>query len=148
MNASGDAAEQIVRMTLQGVEVAGKMSMDGAERLVKLILASLKDTKRTKGRASLNTMLKSNKPIKVFELKDKDLKNISLDSVSIQGVGQDSILYNNKKSVREVSLPLHKTQNKTQFIFSSGSLIDTLTIEHINTENFISLECGCFIKVS
>lgn len=74
MNASGDAAEQIVRMTLQGVEVAGKMSMDGAERLVKLILASLKDTKRTKGRASLNTMLKSNKPIKVFELKDKDLK--------------------------------------------------------------------------
>ena len=74
MNASGDAAEQIVRMTLQGVEVAGKMSMDGAERLVKLIIASLKDTKRTKGRASLNTMLKSNKPIKVFELKDRDLK--------------------------------------------------------------------------
>lgn len=74
MNASGDAAEQIVRMTLQGVEVAGKMSMDGAERLVKLIFASLKDTKRTKGRASLNTMLKSNKPIKVFEIKDRDLK--------------------------------------------------------------------------
>lgn len=74
MNASGDAAEQIVRMTLQGVEVAGKMSMDGAERLVKLIFASFKDTKRTKGRASLNTMLKSNKPIKVFEIKDRDLK--------------------------------------------------------------------------
>ena len=74
MNASGDAAEQIVRMTLQGVEVAGKMSMDGAERLVKLIFAALKDTKRTKGRASLNTMLKSNKPIKVFEIKDRDLK--------------------------------------------------------------------------
>ena len=74
MNASGDAAEQIVRMTLQGVEVAGKMSMDGAERLVKLIFASLKDTKRTKGRASLNTMLRSNKPIKVFELKDDELK--------------------------------------------------------------------------
>lgn len=74
MNASGDAAEQIVRMTLQGVEVAGKMSMDGAERLVKLIFASIKDTKRTKGRASLNTMLKSNKPIKVFEIKDRDLK--------------------------------------------------------------------------
>lgn len=73
MNASGDAAEQIVRMTLQGVEVAGKMSMDGAERLVKLILASLKDTKRTKGKASLNTMLKSKKPIKVFEIDKKEL---------------------------------------------------------------------------
>lgn len=73
MNASGDAAEQIVRMTLQGVEVAGKMSMDGAERLIKLILASRKDTTRTKGRASLNTMLKSQKPIKVFEIDQKDL---------------------------------------------------------------------------
>lgn len=74
MNASGDAAEQIVRMSLQGVEVAGKMSMDGAERLIKLVFASLKDTKRTKGRASLATMLKSKKPIKVFEIKDAELK--------------------------------------------------------------------------
>lgn len=74
MNASGDAAEQIVRMSLQGFEVVGKMSMDGAERLVKLLMASLKDTKRTKGRASLNTMLKSQKPVKVFEIKDEDLK--------------------------------------------------------------------------
>lgn len=74
MNASGDATEQMVRMSLQGVEVAGKLSMDGAERLVKLILSALKDTKRTKGRASLNTMLKSRQPIKVFEIKDKELK--------------------------------------------------------------------------
>ena len=74
MNASGDAAEQMVRMSLQSVEVAGKLSMDGAERLVKLILYALKDTKRTKGRASLNTMLKSRQPIKVFEIKDKELK--------------------------------------------------------------------------
>lgn len=80
MNASGDAAEQIVRMTLQGVEVAGKMSMDGAERLVKLILVSLKDTRRTKGRASLSTMLKSKKPIKVFEIKDKDLKKFCIEA--------------------------------------------------------------------
>ena len=44
MNASGDAAEQMVRMSLQGVEVAGKLSMDGDERLVKLIVSALKDT--------------------------------------------------------------------------------------------------------
>lgn len=74
MNASGDAAEQIVRMSLQGVEFVGKMSLDGAERLVKILLSELKAPKRTKGKASLSTMLKSNKPIKVFELKDEDLK--------------------------------------------------------------------------
>ncbi len=74
MNASGDAAEQIVRMSLQGVEFVGKMSLNGAEKLIKIILSELKAPKRTKGRASLTTMLKSNKPIKVFELKDEDLK--------------------------------------------------------------------------
>ncbi len=74
MTASGDAAEQMVRMSLQGVEVISKLSLDGAERLVKILLAELKAPQRTKGRASLSTMLKSKKPIKVFELKDEDLK--------------------------------------------------------------------------
>lgn len=84
MNASGDAAEQVVRMSLQGVEVIGKMSMDGAERLIKLLLASLKDTKRTKGRASLQTMLKSQKPVKVFEIKDQDLKKFCQEAKSTE----------------------------------------------------------------
>lgn len=74
MNTSGDAAEQIVRISLQGVEVVGKMTKDSAEMLLKQIFAALKDTKRTKGKASLNTLLKSQKPIKVFEINDKDLK--------------------------------------------------------------------------
>lgn len=74
MNSSGDAAEQIVRMSLNGVEVAAKITGQGAERLAKLIYAILKDQKRTKGRASLAAMLNSNKPIKVFGINDNDLK--------------------------------------------------------------------------
>lgn len=74
MSTSGEAAEEIVRMSLQGVEFVGKMSLDGAERLLKVLLAEIKLPKQTKGKASLSTMLKSNKPIKVFELKDEDLK--------------------------------------------------------------------------
>ena len=111
MNASGDAAEQIVRMTLQGVEVAGKMSMDGAERLVKLIFASLKDTKRTKGRASLNTMLKSNKPIKVFELKDRDLKKFCQEakkSAKVNRIFQRFNLGANNKATVRASLEKSK----------------------------------------
>lgn len=77
--------------------------------------------------------------------KNKVQKDVVIDSITIQGVGSDSILYDNKKSVRSVDLPLHKTTNKTQFVFSNETYLDTLTIEHINTENFISLECGCFI---
>lgn len=77
--------------------------------------------------------------------KNKALSKVSLDSVTIQGVGSDSVLYDNKKSVNEVSLPLHKTKDKTQFVFSNGVKVDTLSIEHLNTDNFISLECGCFV---
>lgn len=74
MSTSGEAAEEIVRMSLQGVEVVGKMSMDGAERLIGLVIQALKNPKQSKGKASLSKMLKSQKPVKVFELRDKDLK--------------------------------------------------------------------------
>ncbi len=74
MNASGDAAEQIVRMSLEGVQVAAKITGDGAERLAKILILALKDTSKSKGKASLSKLLKSNKPIKVFEIKDSELK--------------------------------------------------------------------------
>ena len=37
MNASAEAADQIVRMSLNGVEVAAKISGKGAEQLAKII---------------------------------------------------------------------------------------------------------------
>ena len=74
MNNSGDDAEQIVRMSLEGVQVAAKITGDGAERLAKILILALKDTSNSKGKASLSKLLKSNKPIKVFEIKDRELK--------------------------------------------------------------------------
>lgn len=74
MNASGDAAEQIVRMSLEGMQAVAKITGDGAERLAKILLLSVKDTGKSKGKASLSKLLKSNKPIKVFEINDRDLK--------------------------------------------------------------------------
>lgn len=74
MNNSGDAAEQVVRMGLEGVQAATKITGEGAERLAKIIVLALKDTSKSKGKASLSKLLKSNKPIKVFEIKDGDLK--------------------------------------------------------------------------
>ena len=72
MNASGDAAEQIVRMTLEGVQVAAKITGDNVERLANLLIIAMKDNSNTSvGKASLTKMLKTNKPIKVFEIKDE-----------------------------------------------------------------------------
>ena len=42
---SGEAAEQVVRTTLNGVEVAAKISGKAAERLAVLLYAVLKDQK-------------------------------------------------------------------------------------------------------
>ena len=47
---SGEAAEQVVRMTLNGVEVAAKISGKAAERLAVLLYAVLKDQKRRAGK--------------------------------------------------------------------------------------------------
>lgn len=43
---SGEAAEQVVRMTLNGVEVAAKISGKAAERLAVLLYAVLKDQEK------------------------------------------------------------------------------------------------------
>ena len=74
MSYSGDAAEQVVRMTLNGVEVAAKITGQGAERLVTMLYAMSKDNKKTKSHIRLAEMLKSEKPFKVFSVRDQDLK--------------------------------------------------------------------------
>ena len=47
MNAGGDAAEQIVRMSLEGVEVAARITGSGAKNLAVLIAAVLKEEQKT-----------------------------------------------------------------------------------------------------
>ena len=46
MNTAGDAAEQIVKMSLNGVEVAAKITGAGAKELAMMIYAILKDQKK------------------------------------------------------------------------------------------------------
>ena len=74
MNTAGDAAEQIVRMSLDGVEVAAKITGAGAKELAIMIYAILKDQKKTKGKTRLSAMLRSEKPLKVFAVKDSELE--------------------------------------------------------------------------
>ena len=74
MNTAGDAAEQIVKMSLNGVEVAAKITGAGAKELAMMIYAILKDQKKTKGRTRLTNMLRSEKPLKVFAVKDSELQ--------------------------------------------------------------------------
>ena len=77
MNTSGDAAESIVRMSLQGLEVAVKLSGSGAKNVAAIMVAMLKDQKQTKGKTRLTSMLKSGKELKVFTVKEEDLRKFT-----------------------------------------------------------------------
>lgn len=74
MGASSDAADQIVRITLDGVQTVAKISGEGALEIAKLLIKELKMPQQTKGRASLAKMIKSQKPMSVYTIEDKMLK--------------------------------------------------------------------------
>ena len=74
MSYSGDAAEQVVRMSLETGEVAVRLAGSGAKQLAILIYAILREQKKTAGKARLTNMLRSGKELKVFAIKDSDLQ--------------------------------------------------------------------------
>lgn len=70
----GDAAESVVRMSLQGAEITLRLTGAAAKNIAALLYAIYKDQKQTKGKTKLEKMLKSGKPLKVFSVKQDELK--------------------------------------------------------------------------
>ena len=79
---SGDAAEQIVRISLEGTEVALKLTGSAAKNIAAMIYAVLKnrDKNKTKGRQRLTAMLKSGKELKVFTVSEEHLKQFAAEA--------------------------------------------------------------------
>ena len=80
MNTGGEAAEQIVRMSLEGFEVAAKITGAGAKNIAILLYSILKEEQKTKGKAKLTNMLRSGKELKVFTVKSGDLKKFTQEA--------------------------------------------------------------------
>ena len=74
MNSGADAADQIVNMSLKGIEVMAKISGVGAKNLATYLYAVLKGQKKTKGKIRLEGLLRSGKELKVFAVRNEDLK--------------------------------------------------------------------------
>lgn len=90
MNHSGDAAEQIVRLSLEGVEVAAKITGTAAKEIATFLVAALKNKNsklKLKGKARMNSMLKSGKALEIFSVKDNDLQKFA------EGAKQYGIVY-------------------------------------------------------
>ena len=73
MNTSGEAADQVMRMMLNGAEVLIKLSGSGAKNAAVLLYSIARQQKKTKGHARLESMLRSGKPLKVYTFRDSDL---------------------------------------------------------------------------
>ena len=82
MNTSGDAAEQVVRLSLEGVEVAAKITGSAAKEVSALLIAALKnrDRNKVKGRQRLTAMLRSGKELTIFTVKNQDMARFVADA--------------------------------------------------------------------
>ena len=76
MSQQGEAAEQVVNMatnlTVKGVECVTNLAGKGAMSLATFLIATLKDQKKTQGKARMRAF--HGKPTKVFVIKAKDMK--------------------------------------------------------------------------
>jgi len=82
MNHGGDAAEQIVRMSLHGVEVIARITGTAAKEIALFLLAAIRSqdkggNMKLKGKERLSSMLKSGKPLEIFSVKEGDLQKFS-----------------------------------------------------------------------
>lgn len=76
---------------------------------------------------------------------------VAIDSVSIWGVGSDSLLYNNK-SLQTFELDLNPLSYETRYVIRVQDglfrMQDTLTIRHQNQPWYESSDCGCVLHSS
>ncbi|TCX48956.1 DUF3801 domain-containing protein [Dehalobacter sp. 14DCB1] len=80
MNNGADAADQIVNMTFKGIEVLAKISGEGAKNLATYLYAVLRDQKKSRGKTRLETLLRSGKELKVFTVRNEDLKKFTQEA--------------------------------------------------------------------
>lgn len=80
MSYSGDAAEQIVRLSLETGEIAVRLAGSGTKQLAVMLYAILRDQQQTKGKTRLTSMLRSGRELKVFAVKDEDLRKFCAEA--------------------------------------------------------------------
>ena len=81
---SADTADQMMKMTLEGIEVAAEIGLKAGGTAAKsfsvTLYAILTDNKKIKGRTNLDNMLKSGKELKVFAIHHSDLEKFCTEA--------------------------------------------------------------------
>jgi len=72
-------------------------------------------------------------------------RQLSIDSLTIQGTGVDSFLYRNARNLNAVKLPLNPIEGTSSFSFKFNEIEDEVHLSHINHEDYLSFECGILV---
>ena len=80
MNYGGDAADQIVRYSMEGMEHTLRISGSIAKNLAVFIVAVLKDQKKTYGKTQMVRMIKERRPTKFFTVPDDRMKEFAREA--------------------------------------------------------------------
>jgi hypothetical protein len=137
MTHSGDAAEQIVRISLEGVEVAAKITGTAAKEIATFLVAALKsDGKKLKlkGKARLASMLKSGKPLEIFSVKESDLGEFT------RGAKEYGIVYcvlRNKKHDKDGMCDIMVKADDAPRISHLAKRLEFATVDKVKIENEI-----------
>lgn len=90
MNLGGDAADQVVKYSMEGLEAGGKLALEGADKILRIsgrgaqhlaafFYAVLTDHKKSRGRNRVVRMLKDDKPLKFFTVPQDRLKEFCME---------------------------------------------------------------------
>ncbi len=97
MVSSGDSAESIVRMLLQGTEVVVKITGSAIKNVAVALYALSKEKGNSKGKVNLTKMLNTKKECKIYSIKEEDLK-VFKKQANIYGVLFCALVNKNEKS--------------------------------------------------
>ncbi len=65
-----------------------------------------------------------------------------VDSLSVKGLGHDSLLYDNRFDVGRVEIPLNVSRDSCSFLFMFPDKADTLKVFYERNLTLVSIECG------
>ena len=127
MNYGADAADQIVRYSMDGVEHTLRISGAVAKNLAIFIAAVMKDQKKTRGRTRMERMLRERKPMKFFTVPDEKLKDFAREAKS-RGLLYVIIKDKNKKINNEIMVFAEDAAKMNR-------VLDTLDIDYVKAES-------------
>lgn len=138
MSVNGDVSEQVVRLSLEGFEVFARLTGSGAKNVAAMIYTIMKDKKQTKGKIKLNNMLRTGKPLKIFTIKNEDLKQFAKEA-KIYGISYCALMDRKNKNPNSMIDIMVKEEDASRInrVVEKCKLttVDTAKIETVITKS-------------